>query len=143
MIEEFCKDFDFEIKGNIVEINNGFYLSNELLEEVRNKNSEKPKNVGIFLGEVKKGRFSPSIPLLKMINKHTKKKIIVDKKAAWLFICGRDIMERSVIKSEVSKGLCIVQDESGDFLGLAKIEKKKDIFANNVIDLGDYIRREK
>ena len=47
---------------------------------------------GLYLGKVgKKGGFFPSFNLLNMLVDAVANKIVVDQKAAWLFICGRDI----------------------------------------------------
>lgn len=137
-IKNFLKKFDFELTGEKIKIGNNYYLINENIKQILSKNKDKPKSAGIFLGQDKEG-FSPSLALLRMIE--TDRKIIVNEKGEWLFICGRDIMEESVIKSNVKSGFALVEDSKGNNLGLAKIDNK--IFAKNIIDLGDFLRREK
>ena len=147
MIEKFLKIFDFEIdKNHLMKIINKYYLVNETLKKIVLKNKEKPKSIGIFLGETKGKKFNPSIALIEMISKKSDKKIFVDKKAEWLFLCGRDIMGQSVTKINVNKGIVLIQDENDNNLGLGKIIGKQEtdkIFIKNIIDKGDFLRREK
>jgi hypothetical protein len=76
--------------------------------------------VGIFLGEEKK-YFEPSPALIELIaGKVTEHKAIVDEKAAWLFLCGRDIFDKGVKEkgTATNKGYLLVQNEEGENLGL-------------------------
>ncbi len=51
---------------------------------------------GVFLGKVKDGKFFPSFNLLGMLAKKDANRVVVDGKAAWLFICGRDILGKAL-----------------------------------------------
>src|SRR5450759_759248 len=53
---------------------------------------------GIYLGKAKEGKFFPSFNLLAMFAKKEANRIILDRKASWLFICGRDILGKSIMR---------------------------------------------
>jgi len=107
---------------------------------------------GTYLGKVKKGKFFPSFNLLFILAKGDSNKIIIDNKAAWLFICGRDIFRRGIlaVRGSHKKGAhTLVMNESGECLGFGKIirnlgdEKKRvEIAVKNILDVGDFLRRE-
>lgn len=146
MIEEFLHNFNFEIEGEIIKASNKYYLINETLGKIISKNKERPKNMGVFLGEKKGKKFKPSLALIDMVSKKSDKKIFVDSKGEWLFLCGRDIMGQSVTNSQATKGLVFIQDKNDVNLGLGKITGTKEtdkIFVTNIIDRGDFLRREK
>ena len=107
---------------------------------------------GTYLGKVKNGRFFPSFNLLAILARVDANKIIVNKKAAWLFICGRDIFQKGIITVRGSRrkgDYTLVLNEFGECLGFGKIlcsleaeEKKTEIAIKNISDIGDFLRRE-
>lgn len=151
MIDIFLKKIgvkpEFKLDGEILKLGNKYYLVTKELSETIKKNRERPKSVGMLLGVEDRKKFKPSVAFLQMISKETDKKIVVDKQLEWLFLCGRDIMGQSVIKSSVGKGLALVQDQKDNTLGLANVlgplEDSDKIYATNLLDLGDFLRREK
>ena len=97
---------------------------------------------GATLGFQRGPRFVPSNHLLEILGKYAKKKIIVREKAAWLLICGRDIMLPSIVKEEGNpqNGDHIVfLNEQGEALGIGIKEKK---MIRRDFDIGELIRRE-
>ena len=107
---------------------------------------------GTYLGKVKNGRFFPSFNLLAILARVDANKTIVNKKAAWLFICGRDIFQKGIITVRGSRrkgDYTLVLNEFGECLGFGKIlcsleaeEKKTEIAIKNISDIGDFLRRE-
>jgi len=107
---------------------------------------------GLYLGKVKNARFFPSFNLLAMLAKGKANKIVVDRKAAWLFICGRDVFRRGILTMHGSrrKGDCtLVMNEFGECLGFGKILCNADsavqdaeVVVKNISDVGDFLRRE-
>lgn len=105
---------------------------------------------GMYLGKTKGGRFFPSFNLLRIINEKEANKIIVNKKAEWLFICGRDIFNRGVlevIRSKIKGDYTLVLNKRHECLGFGKIvgdlgKKQSKVFVKNILDLGDFLRRE-
>ena len=107
---------------------------------------------GTYLGKVKNEKFFPSFNLLAMLAKGDANKVVVDKKAAWLFICGRDIFRRGIltVRGSRKKGdHTLVLNEFGECLGFGKIvhsldeeAKKTGVAVKNILDIGDFLRRE-
>ena len=87
-IHEFVKQFNVEIaleEKQIVRKRNRYYLLSDKL------NHNAPKGffyAGDYLGAVKGTGFFPGFALLRIIAKTEATKVILGKKAAWLFICG-------------------------------------------------------
>ncbi|MCL2288366.1 MAG: hypothetical protein FWC33_04235 [Candidatus Bathyarchaeota archaeon] len=110
-------------------------------------------HAGLFLGKVRAGKFFPSFNLLAILAKHEANRIIIDKKASWLFICGRNIFKKSVLRiyGKVHKNChVLVLNEFGECLGFGRAlgglaqQTDKDIVAVvNVLDVGDFLRRER
>jgi len=108
---------------------------------------------GTYLGKVKNGKFFPSFNLLAMLAKGKANKIVVDRKAAWLFICGRDVFRRGMLTIYGSRrkgDYALVLNEFGECLGFGSIlcslddaaKDKAVVAVKNVSDIGDFLRRE-
>jgi ribosome biogenesis protein Nip4 len=107
---------------------------------------------GTYLGKVKNGRFFPSFNLLAMLAKCKADKIVVERKAAWLFICGRDVFRSGVLTAHGSRrkgDYALVMNEFGECLGFGKITcsldaavKGAEVVVQNISDVGDFLRRE-
>ena len=112
---------------------------------------EKYKNldlfsVGIYLGE-EKGEFFATTALVDLLSED-KKGAVVNNKAAWLYICGRDVLMSGVIKP-TTDDITIVRDEEGNVLGFGKTMIKHDprlrnaLYIKNILDRGEYLHRER
>jgi ribosome biogenesis protein Nip4 len=109
-------------------------------------------HAGIYLGKVKNRKFFPSFSLLKMLAEGEANKVIVRTKTAWLFICGRDVFGKGILKVIGSRNKgdhTLVLNEFGECLGFGKIirrldkeTKKTKVVIENVADVGDFLRRE-
>jgi ribosome biogenesis protein Nip4 len=105
---------------------------------------------GLYLGKVKNGIFFPSFNLLNMLVGAAANKIVVDQKASWLFICGRDVFRSGVVKVMGSKCIgevTLVLNEFGECLGFGRIMvglagNDRELAVRNVLDVGDFLRRE-
>jgi ribosome biogenesis protein Nip4 len=109
---------------------------------------------GLYLGKDKNGMFFPSFNLLNLLAKSAQNKVVLDRKAAWLFICGRDVFRNGVVRVFGSKqrgDATLVLNEFGDCLGFGQILAgltvesggKAVVAVENVLDLGDFLRRER
>jgi ribosome biogenesis protein Nip4 len=103
------------------------------------------------MGKIKKGKFFPSFNFLMMLAKGEANKIVVDKKTAWLFICGRDVFRQGIltVRGSRKKGdHTLVLNEFGECLGFGKIIRslkeaaETEAAVKNVSDVGDFLRRE-
>jgi ribosome biogenesis protein Nip4 len=144
MINEFINNFcDEEI--DFIQIKDSYYLLSYEIKQIYsflNENSlslDEPELIGNYLGKITKNKFIPSFYLLEWINNKTNQKIIINSRASWLFLCGRDVFNKSIISSN-NKGKVIVLNENNEVLGYG-------IFNNdgvkNLFDRGDFLRREK
>lgn len=151
-INEFVAQFDSRIlldKSLISKNRNRYYLLS------RNLKQQVPKDffyAGTYLGAVKGASFFPSFPLLKMIAESKAKKTVIDKKTAWLFICGRDIFKKGILKeNRLKKGnYTLILNEHNECLGFGKIlhnireeNNVNRVVIKNILDIGDFLRREK
>lgn len=126
-----------------------YFLLSEALQKVARKDFY---YAGTYLGKVKNGKFFPSFNLLAMLARGEANKIVVEKKAAWLFICGRDVFRKGVmaVRGSRKKGdHTLVLNEFGECLGFGKIigsldeaAKRSELVVRNVSDIGDFLRRE-
>jgi ribosome biogenesis protein Nip4 len=148
--------FAFQLGANIslnadfvVEKGGRYFLLNEALLKVARKDFY---YAGTYLGKVKNGKFFPSFNLLAMLAKGEANKVFVEKKAAWLFICGRDIFRKGILAARGSRRKgdhTLVLNEFGECLGFGRIigsldetAKKTEVAVKNISDVGDFLRRE-
>lgn len=140
-VEGWIQDGDFPFE-KVMKIGREYFLVSPELKEQMKLITLDPFSAGVFLGEQKKD-FLPSLALLNLISKFTEDKIYVNAKSAWLFACGRDLFEDSVLKGSTKKRV-LVLNEKNELLGYAVKAKdgKKTIYKNK-LDIGYYLRREK
>jgi ribosome biogenesis protein Nip4 len=152
-IKDFMKQFRVSIaldESLLVKKKNRYYL---LSERVKKQIQQNFFYAGVYLGKLKGNVFFPSFILLTIMAEGKGNKIVVDKKTAWLFICGRDIFKQGIInlKGTKRKGdYSLVLNEHDECLGFGKITRnvRKETEANevvvkNILDIGDFLRREK
>jgi len=152
-INDFISRFETSVNLNekfIVRKQNRFFLINETLRLQIQKDFF---YVGTYLGKVKDGIFFPSFILLAMMAETKANKTMVDKKTAWLFICGRDVFKRGIIQMTGSKSkgdYTLVLNQNNECLGFGKIlrnineeKDKSKVIVINISNLGDFLKREK
>jgi len=137
-------------KKLIVEKQNRYFLINEALRPLVRKDFF---YAGAYLGKVKGKIFFPSFILLAMMAEGKANKTIVDDKAAWLFICGRDIFKRGILNASGSKkkgDYTLIMNQLDECLGFGKtmhnideVKNGKRVVVKNISDVGDFLRREK
>ncbi|MBI4441200.1 hypothetical protein HY639_03465 [Candidatus Woesearchaeota archaeon] len=98
-----------------------------------------PFSLGLPLGGKKNGIFMPSLPLLTLLAPHTTQKVVITDKAAWLFLCGRNVAAASIVK-RAAEGFVLVQNKQDENLGYGQLTKDG---VRNLLDRGDYLRRER
>jgi ribosome biogenesis protein Nip4 len=101
---------------------------------------------GRLLGRTR-GEFIPGASLLRELGSmQGVNKVWVNEKVGWLFACGRDVFEESIMRSEGEflEGACFLVMLSGDCLGYGRVETREGgMMIRNVFDLGDFLRRER
>jgi ribosome biogenesis protein Nip4 len=125
-----------------------YFLLNANLQKLIRKNFY---YAGTYMGKIKNGKFFPSFNFLMMLAKGEANKIVVEKKAAWLFICGRDVFRQGIVTVRGSRkkgNHMLVLNEFGECLGFGKIigsldkSAANEVAVKNVSDVGDFLRRE-
>jgi ribosome biogenesis protein Nip4 len=150
-IDHFVSRFGTKIRLDetfIVQRQGRFFL---LDENVKRLTSKEFYYAGVYLGEAKDGEFFPSFNLLNMIAQKKGNRINLEKKVEWLFICGRDVFGEGIAKvtGSTKKGdYVLVLNSYGECLGFGKIlrsldGKRKGLAVENILDIGDFLRRER
>ncbi|MBR9677451.1 hypothetical protein GOV04_04880 [Candidatus Woesearchaeota archaeon] len=139
-LETFTKQLS-EKKVEHTKIGRKYYQINSQQQKIIDSIDREPFSAGLFLGEEKKDLFKASLALLEIIAKDSDTKVFVNDKAEWLFLCGRNILPESITKKIAKKGTVLIQNERDENLGLGKYENDGTI--TNLIDRGDFLRREK
>ncbi|HSV50280.1 MAG TPA: hypothetical protein VLH35_08175 [Candidatus Acidoferrales bacterium] len=153
VITNFAATFNIDIGLNpdlITEKTGRYYLVNAALKPLV---TPEFYYAGVYLGKAKQGKFFPSFNLLSMLAKKDASRIVVDRKTAWLFICGRDILTKGILKvygSGKKHTNVLVLNEFGECLGFGRIvgnltdkSRLDELAVNNVSDVGDFLRRER
>ncbi len=146
----FAAQFGAQITLNpdsVVERSNRFYL---LDASLRKFSTGQFFYAGLYLGKIKKGVFFPSFNFLNLLMTTAKNKVVLNQSSGWLFICGRDVFQKGVIKVWGAKrrgDAVLVINEFGECLGFGRLtrslsELEEGILVRNVLDLGDFLRRE-
>ena len=150
-IDDFASSLGTKIgldENLIVNKQSRFFLLNDNLKQLASTDFF---HAGTYLGKAKDGKFFPSFNLLDIIAQKKANKVIVDKKTEWLFICGRDIFKQGITKvtGSTKKGdHVLILNAYGECLGFGKIlhnldEKRVGPAVENILDIGDFLRREK
>jgi len=153
-ITDFVSQFGTHLKldESLIAIEQGrFYLLERVLKEFVSRDFF---YAGIYLGKVKRGVFFPSFILLSTIAaEKDSNKVTVDERSEWLFIVGRDLFKRGVLKATGSKkrgAYTLIVNRHGESLGFGRIlhgldesGKENQVAVRNISDVGDFLRRER
>ncbi|MEA3429763.1 MAG: hypothetical protein U9R08_00670 [Nanoarchaeota archaeon] len=149
MIHDFIKQFTEHRFEGIVKKGKEFFLINKGLQEFESKIDLDPFASGLFLGKQRGKIFRPTPALLDLIAKQSTKKVFINDKAEWLFICENDVFGKSIIKANKRRGLCLVQNRIDENLGYGKFVAPLDkrnldkMVIKNILDKGEYLRMER
>ncbi len=129
----------------VLERTQRYYLLNPALRRVTRGNFY---YAGLYLGKVKNGIFFPSFNFLNMLVPVAANKVVLERKAAWLFICGRDVFQKGIVKfigSQRRGDYALVINEFGECIGFGAVtgySEEGKVAIRNVLDVGDFLRRE-
>lgn len=150
-MKEFIEKFtDREIIdfSKVLKVDNEFFLVTSELMQAQEKIKKKISYIGIYIGTAEK----PGLFLLQKLAGHAKRKVWVDEKGEWLFICKRDLFGSSISKSEglIEKGdWVMVMNRHDECLGYGKVaadlplDDSDKIAVRRIFDIGDFLRRER
>jgi len=148
LLKSFLKKVNVKFKdifksGKLIKKSRFLYLVDNELFDYINETSDDFFSAGILLGEFKK-YFTPSPEFSNILSKLSPKKIFVNKKSEWMFLCGKNILKKGIIKNEqeLDRGLVFIQTELNENIGLGQFSMKNDGSIENIIDKGAYIRKE-
>lgn len=152
-LSEFCRDFgvDEASIGHVTRLGRRCYLTLPAHEPLIDRFRKGLFAAGVYLGE-EKGGFEPTPALLELISANTgEHKAVVDGKAAWLFLCGRDLFEKGILRAgePTKEGRLLVENERGENLGYGLVpdgrgrRKNKNVAVKNLLDRGFFLRRER
>ncbi len=100
---------------------------------------------GRLLGRTR-GEFIPGAGLLRELCKiKGSNRVWIDDRVGWLFACGRDVFEESILRSEgkMIEGAYFLVMLGENCLGYVRVETQEGKrILKNVFDLGDFLRRE-
>ena len=145
---DFIKKFtDKEIIdfNSVTKLGDEFYLAEQRLKHWQGKIKHVPAYIGVYLGK----RDKPSIFLLQELSKVAEKKVWVNEKGEWLFICGRDILGQSLTKKadDIAKDdLVLVLNKYDECIGYGTFiddAKPNKAAVKRIFDIGDFLRRER
>ncbi len=169
-MRSYAKQFDVDVaqsltNNSIVNIDGNLFLTTkdslEIADEIMKRSNEIPYAIGIFLGNINNVKsnptsnnknsskqFIPSPAFPDLLSDKSGKKVNINSKAEWLFLCGRDVFESSVMKKNSglsSTGLkpgnlVLVQNERDENLGVGRAGEK---IIKNLLDKGSYLRDER
>jgi len=142
-MKNFVKQFTEEEIPDVMKIGRKYFQARTELQSAMEelKINREPEHIGLFLGEEKRKRFLPAIGMLDILNEMTERKAIIDDKAEWLFLCGRDVFEKSVLECRFEKGPALVMNKKEEVLGYGVLNRG-NIKIENRLDRGDFLRRE-
>ena len=131
-------------EANLLRINNQYFIVNENL-----KRSILEKSLLVYAGEyVGKDQrlFVPSTILLERLGRETStRKVYVNQDTGWLFVCGKDIFEENILKTEgdLKLGNYYLVILASECLGYGRFETSANKrVIRNLFDIGDFLRRE-
>ena len=133
-------------EGRLLRINNRRFTVGESLDDYVFR-WDNLVYAGKLLGRDRR-LFHPSPALLQEVasEEGPLNRVHVDRETGWLFVCGRDIFEESVLRREggFEEGDLSLVMLDGDCLGYGVVEvfQGRKIL-KNVFDVGDFLRRER
>ena len=139
-VDEFTNKFTDDKLSNVIKVQRNFFQVYDELLKVKQQIKKEPFAIGTYIGSGKP--FHPSAALLDWIGERTERYVVIDKKASWLFVCGRDLFVNSILTKNVNNGMVIVKNELNEVLGYGQFEGKRGAI-KNLLDKGDFLRRER
>lgn len=133
-------------EGELMLLGEDVFLSQNWTEELEKKiNLENAVFCGIKRGTLRGKTFLPGpnflndmVPFIDELNY-----VVVNEKAEWLFLCGRDIFKDGIVKKSLTQGNVLVVNEKNECIGYGKIKSDRSQIIKNIFDLGDFLRRER
>ena len=128
-------------ESQVRRISNDFFLVQPELAAMLKKITLPPLHTGLYLGRMNEKSAQPSLDLLQMLAKTDAKKVWLNDKGAWLFVCKRPALAASITKAEVQPSdLVLVLNAHDECIGYGMFDGRN---VKNYYDIGDFLRRER
>lgn len=125
----------------IKRIGDDYYVASKELASVLSRAKLQPVYVGRYLGRFAGKTSKPSLELLQLLARSDAKKVVVNEKGAWLFVCRRPVLKDSMVRCDAKPDeTVVVLNEHGECLGYGLFDGKN---VKNYYDIGDFLRRER
>lgn len=123
----------------VVRLGRDFYLVDDMLSAACRSIGKKAEYVGFYLGRNER----PGLFLLNLLAMHSDRKVWLNDKGAWLFICGRDIFAKSIVRSENADDFVLVMNQQDECLGYGQVVDLHSgkVAVKRLFDIGDLLRR--
>ncbi len=139
-IAQFTKQKLFD-EALVRKVGNDLFLVQPELASILKKIRLPPLHTGLYLGRFQEKTSLPSLDLLNMLAKTDAKKVWLNEKGAWMFVCRRPALAQSIVKAEASPGeIVLVLTERDECIGYGVFDGKG---VKNYYDIGDFLRRER
>lgn len=128
-------------EATVRRISNDFFLVQPELAATLKKIKLPPLQTGLYLGRMNEKSAQPSLDLLQMLAKTDAKKVWLNDKGAWLFVCKRPALAASITKCEAEPSdLVLVMNAHDECIGYGVFDGRN---VKNYYDIGDFLRRER
>jgi 60S ribosome subunit biogenesis protein NIP7 len=142
---EFGGDFEAVLDGKILLVSVGgrreVFVTNPSTYEVLERLKVNPYFTGLYIGEIRDGRFNLGLEGGYLLAPSSNRRIIVDDSVEQLVLYGRDVFINSIREAYpgMKKGQrCLILNRRGEFLAVGKVEGK---IIKNLLDRGWYLRK--
>ena len=142
-LDEFLKPFGIKKKIDTQIVNRSYFIVKD--RQFLGKN---PAYSGECIAHIRGPVLIPSIDFLQQIGKESRRHVIINPKAEWLFICGRDIFTKGITahnNPEVGDRVVILNQHK-ECLGYGDMTAPftdTRVVIKRLFDIGDLLRRER
>lgn len=135
--------------SNVVKMGRKYNLESESVTKLKNLIDSRSKgqihSIGLCLGELKDGKFKPTVNFLNIISKHNPAHAKVNKKGETMFLYANSLLAESIISMNRNDGCVLVVNEKNESLGYGsiKLNRHGQLLITNDFNISDFLKREK
>jgi ribosome biogenesis protein Nip4 len=142
-IDEFLKPFGIKKKTDAQIVSRSYFIVKD--KQFLGKNSAYS---GECIAHIRGPVLIPSIDFLQQIGKEARRHVIINPKAEWLFICGRDIFAKGITahNNPVVGDRVVILNQHKECLGYGDMTMPLTdtrVVIKRLFDIGDLLRRER
>jgi len=142
-LQEFLQTFGIKKNVDAQIVGRSYYIVKDKALLAR-----RPEYAGECIAHIRGPVLIPSIDFLQQIGKEAKKHVVLNAKAEWLFICGRDIFAKGIAShnNPVLGDKVVVLTQNKECIGYGEMTaplEEKRVVIKRLFDIGDLLRRER